>query len=130
MPPGCEEEIEFLLQKEDEFLEMNNNKNLPVIVVTTEKETEHAEKEILEQLNATTDSFIGENLSIFASDLDFNSPTSSFTIPSPLSSAVSSTEVSLSEHPNRRGKTRTPNHTEWNDLKRKALKNSGKAFFK
>lgn len=129
MPPGCEEEIEFLLQKEDEFLEMNNNKNLPVIVLTTEKETEHAEKEILEPLNATTDSFIGENLSISTSDLDFNSPTSSFTIPSPLSSAVSSpAAVSLSEHPNRRGKMRTRNYTEWKDLKRKALKNSGKAF--
>lgn len=64
--------------------------------------------------DATVDFPLGENFSISTIDLDFNSPTLSFIIPSPLSSAMNSPVGSLSDGPNKRclGKIRTGNHTE------------------
>ncbi|CAH0682478.1 unnamed protein product [Chilo suppressalis] len=199
VPSGCEQEIKFLLQVEaEEFLQLNNNNDLPDFFVTIEEETEHVEveeiahknkekdkvqeksndvqlsplnnvvelpiaEEIMSQekrvqrqncvpsspknslegpevledemilsraANTTIDCPMSENLSILTTDLNFNSPTSSFTIPSPLSSAVSSPVGSPLDCSNKRrsGKVRTRNYTEWKDLKRKALKNSGKPF--
>lgn len=124
VPPGCEEEIDFLLQIDpEEILEPSSLTNIF-------KGPEVAEEIIIsEPVNATINTSIGENLSISTNDLYLNSPTSSFTIPSPLSSAVNSPVDSPSDcTKRRRGKIRTKKYTEWKDLKRKALKNSGQVF--
>ncbi|KAL4720099.1 hypothetical protein ACJJTC_015452 [Scirpophaga incertulas] len=132
VPSGCEQEIDFLLQIEAEMSEGNNNENLADLVVNIEEEIKHVEgkrTQIVEvQEKNATDCPLYEDFSISTVDLDFNSPISSFAIPTP-SSAVSSSVGSPSDCPKRRpGKIRTRNYSEWKDLKRKALKNSGKAF--
>ncbi|KAL4702155.1 hypothetical protein ACJJTC_014999 [Scirpophaga incertulas] len=126
---NIEEEIKHVEGKRTQIVEVQEKNGLissPSNIFKGSEVTE--ESNISKDTYVATDCPLYEDFSISTVDLDFNSPTSSFAIPTS-SSAVSSSVGSPSDCPKRRpGKIRTRNYSEWKDLKRKALKNSGKAF--